>query len=54
VFVGYPQSLVVSGCDSFNSLENMPETDFWAVATVLRFLYKKLQAAKHVPLSRQF
>lgn len=40
------ESRVVSGCDSFNSLANQSEPEFWVIATVLRFLSKWLQAAK--------
>lgn len=48
------QSLVVSGCDSFNCLEHVSKLVLWAVATVLRFLYKGRQADKHGPFRDSF
>lgn len=48
------ESRVAISGDSFNSLEHVYELAFRAVATVLRFLYKRLQSAKHGTLPRQF
>jgi len=53
VLLNVRESRVFPGCDSFNSLERLSEPAFWAIATVLRFLSKRLQAAKYMSPPRQ-
>ena len=38
VLLNLRQTLVLFGCDSFNSLAHQSEPGFWPIATVLRFL----------------
>jgi hypothetical protein len=54
VLLNVHQSLAVPGCDSFYSLAHQSQPVFLAIATVLRFLSKRLQTAKDGTLLRQF